>query len=208
MNDTQNTPLEVSEEIAFGLGADVTKNQMELSLAIDQRKIFINDSITDESIFRYMFYLHKIVEIDVLSGVEEKLPIEIYVNTIGGDAYECFSFISYLEFLKDMGYHIITINIGKAFSAGFLISLVGNERKSFRYARYMFHDVSGDTYGSCGTMLADIKEIKYLSKMVKDFVLKYTKIPAKTIEAIYRKKEDKYFNAEEMLKFGAIDEII
>lgn len=207
MSDNQNIPtIETEEFMDLSIGVDITKNQMEFSFAIDQRKIVINEDISEDSIFRYLFYLHKIVEIDTFKGTKE--PIEIYINTDGGAVYDCYTLISYLEYLKDIGYHIVTINIGRAFSAGFLLSIIGSERKSFRYARYMFHEVSGELFGKQHVMMSDLDEINKVSQMGIDIILQHTNIPEEVLDDIISKKEDKYFSPEDMMKFGAIDAII
>lgn len=197
---------ETEETMDLSVGLNLTKEQMEFSFAIDQRKIVINEEITEQSVFRYLFYLHKILEIDAYR--DEIDPIEIYINTDGGSVYDCFTLISYLEYLKDLGYTIVTINIGRAFSAGFLLSIIGNERKSFRYARYMFHEVSGEVFGKHRAMMSDLAEINKISNMGLDIILKYTDIPMSTLNDIISKKEDKYFSPEEMLALNAIDEIV
>lgn len=205
-NNNQNIFVPEEETMDLSVGMNLTKEQMEFSFAIDQRKIVINEEITEQSVFRYLFYLHKIVEIDVYR--EEIDPIEIYINTDGGSVYDCLTLISYLEFLKDRGYHIITINIGRAFSAGFLLSIIGDERKSLRYSRYMFHEVSGEVFGKHQTMRSDLDEFNAVSQIGIDIILKYTKIPMSTLNDIISKKEDRYFSPEDMLELGAIDEIL
>jgi ATP-dependent protease ClpP protease subunit len=205
-NNNQTMFIPDEETMDLSVGMNLTKEQMEFSFAIDQRKVVINEEITEQSVFRYLFYLHKIVEIDAYR--EEIDPIEIYINTDGGSVYDCLTLISYLEFLKDRGYHIITINIGRAFSAGFLLSVIGNERKSLRYSRYMFHEVSGEVFGKHQTMRSDLDEFNTMSQIGIDIILKYTNIPISTLNDIIAKKEDRYFSPEDMLKLGAIDEIL
>lgn len=204
--NNQNMFIPEEETMDLSVGMNLTKEQMEFSFAIDQRKIVVNEEITEQSVFRYLFYLHKIVEIDAYR--DEIDPIEIYINTDGGSVYDCLTLISYLEFLKDRGYPIITINIGRAFSAGFLLSVIGTERKSLRYSRYMFHEVSGEVFGKHQTMKSDLDEFNTMSRIGIDIILKYTNIPMSTLDEIIARKEDRYFSPEDMLELGAIDEII
>ena len=215
MRNNQDTFItEQDETMDLSVGMNLTKEQMEFSFAIDQRKIVINEEITEQSIFRYLFYLHKIVEIDTYREAvddtyrEAIAPIEIYINTDGGSVYDCLTLISYLEYLKDKGYTIITINIGRAFSAGFILSIIGDERVSFRYSRYMFHEVSGEVFGKHQAMKSDLDEFSAISNIGIDIILKYTNIPLETLNDIISKKEDRYFSPEEMLKFNAIDRIV
>lgn len=180
--------------------------QMEFSLAVNQRKIYINEIITDESVFKYIYYLNKIVSLDKKS--ETKEPIEIYINSDGGSVYDGFALISYLESLKDEGYEIITINIGKAFSMAFLISLVGTTRKAYRYARYMYHELSGGMFGKFHSMEEDLEESKQLMCTIVDYVIKYTNIDKDYLISINEKRQDKFFSAEELRELKGVDIIV
>lgn len=180
--------------------------QMEFSLAVSQRKLYINETITDESVFKYIYYLNKIVSIDKKNNSKE--PIEIYINSNGGSVYDGLALISHIEFLKEQGYKIITINMGKAFSMAFLISLVGSERKAYRYSRYMYHEISGGIIGKYHEMLEDLNECAVLSDIVMDIVIKYSNITKEELKDIGERKQDKYFSAKELLDLKGVDLII
>lgn len=182
------------------------KIQMELSFAVNNRKIFINDDIDEESIFKYMYYINKILEYDKRVG--SKNPIEICVNTNGGEVYSAFMFISFLENLKDLGYKIITTNVGKAFSAGFLISIVGSERRSYRYARYMYHQPSTFNRGKYQEIKEDLNEMEYIKNLGHELIMKYTDMKKDFLEDIDIKKQDKYLSPEDMLEYKGIERII
>lgn len=190
----------------FPFAQNQLKAQMEFSMAINQRKIFINENITEDSVFKYMYYLNKIVYMD--KDCDTKKPIELCINTNGGSVYDCFTLISYLEQLKDEGYNIITTNIGRAFSAGFLISIVGTERRAYRYARYMYHEISSGIYGKYHTMQEDLIECKILLNTAMDLIKKYTDINIKDLERINECKIDKFYSAEELKELKGVDIIL
>lgn len=106
--------------------------QMRLSLALKQRS-FLQRLCYRGFDFECVHCLHRLMDIDKRLGKKE--PIEIFINSNGGLLTECLSLISLIEQMKDMGYHIITINSGKAYLA---VSLIGSERKSYRYAEYNY----------------------------------------------------------------------
>lgn len=181
--------------------------QMELSLVTNQRKIFINEDITEDSVFKYMYYLDKLVDLDNQRG-GIKQPIELCINTNGGSVYDCFTLISKIEYMKDNGYHIITTNIGRAFSAGFLISICGSERRAYRLARYMYHDVSSGTFGKYYEMKESLEEVKILSEMISDIVCKYTNLTRENLQDINKYKLDRYYSASEILDLKGVDIIL
>lgn len=180
--------------------------QMKMSLALNQRKVFLLGEITEDSIFECMYYIYKIISIDKI--IEEKLPIEIVVNSIGGSVYDGLSLISLIDQLIESGYNVKTVNVGKAFSMGFVISICGSERISYKYSRYMIHDISAGTIGTLDSMMKDIEEYNYLRNTVYDIISKKTKITIDQLSEWHEKKIDKFFSAEEALQFGLIDKII
>lgn len=180
--------------------------QMKLSLALNQRKVFLYDDVNEDSVFEMMYYFHKIMEID--KCLQEKPPIDFYISSNGGSAEEGFSLISLIEYMKDAGYVINTINIGKSYSMGFALSICGTNRYCYRYSRYMIHDVSSFVGGKLKTMEEDIEESKKFRLMYSNFVKKYTNISDDTLKLMVENKKDIFYNAEEALSLGIVDKII
>lgn len=166
----------------------------------------VYDDVDDASMFRCIYTLIRIREADNKLGTKE--PIEILINSCGGTVYDGLSLISLIENMKDDGYTIITTNMGYAFSMGFLISIVGSVRKSFRYATYLHHDMSSMNYGKLAFMEEEINDMRILRKRVDDIVLKYTKLTQDDLDEINNKKLDKRFTAEEALALKICDEVL
>lgn len=180
--------------------------QMRLSLALKQRKVFLNDYVTEDTVFECVYCLHRLMDIDKKIGTKE--PIELYINTNGGLLTECMSLISLIEQMKDDGYHITTINSGKAYSAGFFLSIIGSERKSYRYAEYMYHSLSAGTIDKIQTMIEDVEHFKQSQELIHQIVAKYTNIPIEELVELDRCKIDRFYTPEDMLKYNAIDIIL
>lgn len=182
------------------------KDRMISQLAFQNRKLMVYDDVDDASMFRCIYTLMRIREADKKLGTKE--PIEILINSCGGTVYDGLSLISLIENMKDDGYTIITTNMGYAFSMGFLISIVGSVRKSFRYATYLHHDMSSMNYGKLAFMEEEINDMRILRKRVDDIVLKYTKLTQADLDEINNKKLDKRFTAEEALALKICDEVL
>lgn len=181
-------------------------NQMRLSMCLSQRKVILNDNVSDDTIFECVYYLHKLIDIDKKCGC--KKPIEIYVNTNGGSVYDGFSLISLIEQMKDDGYEIITINTGKAFSMGFWIALCGSVRKAYRYSSYMYHDIACGIYGKGQEIKETVEELDRLSLMGRDILKKYINITDEEYDDIILRKVDKFFSPEDILNKKGIEEIL
>ena len=182
------------------------KDKMISQLAFQNRKLMVYDDVDDASMFRCIYTLIRIREADKKLGTKE--PIEILINSCGGTVYDGLSLISLIENMKDDGYTIITTNMGYAFSMGFLISIVGSVRKSFRYATYLHHDMSSMNYAKLAFMEEEINDMRILRKRVDDIVLKYTKLTQADLDEINNKKLDKRFTAEEALALKICDEVL
>ena len=181
--------------------------QMKLTTVIEQRRVFLYDDVNSDSIFECVYCLHRIMDYDRKFGCDKK-PVYIMINTDGGELHECFTLLSLIEQMKDDGYEIITVNMGRAFSAGFLILISGTSRFAYRHSYAMFHDLSG----GCSGKFQNLKEyMNFISKLRKDcteIVEKYTKISNEQLSLWLSNKEDKFFNAEECLEFGICDKVL
>lgn len=183
----------------------ITVPQMKYSLALNQRKVFLYSDITEDSIFECLYYLNKLRYLDTIEN--SKNPIDIVINSDGGNVYDCLSLISYIEDMKKDGYIIRTINMGRAFSAGFLLSIVGSKRIAYQYSRYMIHDISSISYGKIEAMRENMKELESLKNIVDSIILKYTKLTDEDLKDIYVKKSDRFFDIFQAEKYGFVDEI-
>ena len=179
---------------------------MKFSLAVNQRKILINENITENTAMEVLYYLSKIKSIDEQLGTKD--DIEIYIDTNGGEVFAAFSVVDMIEQMKKDGYNIITINMAKAFSAGFLIVLSGSIRKAFSRSRYMLHDVSYATWGKTQQMREDIEETEIIRDMCFELIQKYCNISEEQIKYWIDRKVDKFFSAKEMLELKGVDEIL
>ena len=195
-----------NEDIEFMKLPSSLESQMKFSLAVNQRKILINENITENTAMEVLYYLSKIKSIDEQLGTKD--DIEIYIDTNGGEVFAAFSVVDMIEQMKKDGYNIITINMAKAFSAGFLIVLSGSIRKAFSRSRYMLHDVSYATWGKTQQMREDIEETEIIRDMCFELIQKYCNISEEQIKYWIDRKVDKFFSAKEMLELKGVDEIL
>lgn len=186
--------------------SDRVIEEIKLNSALRDRRIFINEEITADSMFKACYLLDRIVALDKQSGTKE--PIEIIIGSYGGYIYEGLSLISKLESLKLDGYHIITTVNSVAMSMGFMLSIVGSERRALRHSRIMCHQPSNASWGCLKDMEESVEETQQLWIRMKELIIKYTKITDEQLEDIKSRKYDWYFWSEEALDLGVIDKII
>lgn len=148
-------------------------------------------------------YISKLAEINGFTYNPK--PIELYIDSYGGYAYQCLGLIGVIQKSKAPVHTIVT---GCAMSCGFLISVSGHKRISYDHSTFMYHQVSSGAIGKLKDMEEDIIETKRLQKFVEEHTLTTTKLTPKDLEKCYIEKRDWYFTAKQALKYGIIDQIV
>lgn len=190
---------------------DKTIEEIKINAALKYRKIYISGEIDENSMFKANYLLDRIVNIDNKHNIpiNEREPIEIFIDSPGGSVYHGLSVISLLEHYREIGYKIITISQSIAMSMGFMILICGSERKAYRHSRIMCHQPSSASwYQELEKLQRDVKETETLWIRMKNLIVKYTKITEEQLDNIRDRCFDWYFWAEEALELGIIDTII
>ena len=72
----------------------------------------------------------------------------------------------------------------------------------------MLHAVSGGHFGSLRELEVDIREVRWYQAQFAKALAIETKLSEKQIKAIFRKKTDTYFDAQQAVEWGIADEIV
>lgn len=175
----------------------------------DKRLFFISDDIDNTSIGKICFHLLYLLKQDEENESEKRdfkrQPIQIYINSYGGEVYDMWALIDIIEKSKTPIYTYCT---GYAMSAAFKIFLSGHKRFATRHATFMYHQMSCYRSGKYQDLVEDRKEMDFLNLKNEEYVIERTKITKEYIDEIREKKIDVYIHAEEALKLGIIDEVI
>ena len=185
--------------------SDMLLSQMEISLVLNQRKIFFTEEVDGDSVFKCMYYLHRLRDLDKKTNTKD--PIEIYINSPGGSLYDGLGLIGLIEQMKAEGYKIVTINIGIAASFAFLLLVCGSERKSYKYARAMYHDASSGMYGKFQDLVDHMEEMEVARDNYTEIIMQYTNLTMEQLTEWNEKKKDKWFSAQEMMEIQGVDVI-
>jgi ATP-dependent Clp protease protease subunit len=131
--------------------------------------------------------------------------IKIYIDSYGGQVYQCFGLIGVMEKSNTPIHTIVT---GAAMSCGFIILINGHKRFAYQHATPLYHQVSSGFYGKVKDIEEKLEETKRLQKKIEDMTLNLTSISKKKLSDILKNKVDWYMTADEALKLSVIDEII
>lgn len=196
----------MSEFIELDLNALLNKGNLPDPIMYQYYKnlsnntIVINDEINDNLL---EFATLPLIEMNNNPEVES---INIVLNTVGGDIYNGFAFVSELEKVtKPTTLRIV----GMAASMGGLIAMAKNPNLKVvcdKFSVGLVHSGSQYLSGSSHAVRDTFKFSERYEEKIKDYILSHTKIT----EEMYREIERQEFwlDANDMLKYGIVDQII
>ena len=128
---------------------------------------------------------------------EELKPIQIWIHTPGGDLDAALALCDVIETSR---IPIITVCMGMAMSAGFLILLAGHNRYAFTHNQLLIHSGSASFAGTAEQMSSFQENYKKMLDMMKRYILERTTINERTFNKY--KTRDWYVNCEDVEKYG------
>lgn len=181
---------------------DSIYNEIDYGFSIDDSIIYLHGDIMLGNLFDFISKVRLILA----NRPEEnsKDPINVLLNTNGGDVYEALGIIDYIESLE------VPVNViarGRVMSAGAMILCTATGlRAASKLTTIMVHEASAEIFGKT----ADIKaNADHIDELEEDF---YRMMAAKTKHnAEFWKKacrKDYYMSAAKALELGLIDQII
>ena len=141
-----------------------------------------------------------------LSSCSEDEPIDLYINSPGGDVYSGYAI---KDIIHKIDCKVNTIGIGICASMGaYLLACGTGERKTTENCRIMIHSVSSATKGTIQDIQIDYQESQYLQdKIIEDMGdFSKGKCTKETFKALVER--DFYLSPEEAIQYGIIDKII
>ena len=135
----------------------------------------------------------------------ETKDINFYLDTPGGSVKSGLTIVDTMNYVKS---DISTLNIGMCASMGSVLVSSGTKgkRSSLINARVMIHQVSSGNSGVIeDTRISQMEAEKYNYILFKMLAENCGKTFDETLESARR---DKWFNSDEALSFGLVDEIV
>ena len=134
--------------------------------------------------------------------IEERKPIKIYIDSCGGSLTDTFTIIDSIKMSKTS---VWTINMGCAYSGGFFVFITGHKRIAYPHSSFLFHEGSTGTSGTSSQFENYTAFYKRQLEQLKNIVLENTSITKE--EYLEIKKDDIWYDAEDGLSKGFVDEI-
>lgn len=139
----------------------------------------------------------------------DDVPYELVyiVDTPGGSVNSILKFVDYIDIAKKKYPNLTFTSIisGMVASAGTTMCVVADKRCMTKNAHAMIHELSSGNIGRYTQLISYTDFLKKLHKCLMDIYLKKTNISPEKLEELL--KNDTWYNAQEYLNEGFIDEI-
>lgn len=170
----------------YSIESEFTKN----------RTIFIVGEINNDALNKFtMTFLY-------LSN--EKEPINIYINSTGGDVLDGLAIYDLIQ-ASDCKINIYCL--GMAYSIAAVIFAGCNKRYMYNHSKIMIHQPLISQIKGSATEIKEIsKDLLEAKEIIDNIISKHTGQALDKVKKITEK--DSYFNAEEAIDFGLADKIV
>lgn len=191
------------EELLFQIGEDDVLYQEIVKNHLNDRRIIINQNITDDLLENVCLMILKWNSEDKNLPIDCRKRIVIYLNSDGGDVIMGSQILS---IIKNSKTPIITVGFAKCASMASYILAAGNTRYCFPNTVVLYHD--GQTgYVSSGNKGKDIQKFyDKLDERMTEFMVENTNMTREFLEEI--KDREYYMFPDETKERGIIDKII
>lgn len=171
------------------------------SRLLKDRIVFINGEIRTEM-------AHTIVaQLLFLESEDNNSPINLYVNSVGGEVTAGMSIYDTMHFIKSPVY---TYVMGQAASMGSLLAQSGEpgHRYIMKHARHMIHQPSGGARGMASDIEITYKEIQRIKEELTRIYVEHN-TAGKTFEQLTKDMDrDTWMTAEQSVAYGLADQIV
>lgn len=172
--------------------------------AVD-KKVYIIGDIDYEAEAALIEIIKSIEKTDIDNEKKETLPIELYINSTGGNVSSAFSIFNTITECKT---DINTYVLSEASSSGMIIYLAGKKRFIYKNAFLMLHSVSCGIDGKTGIIKNAADHLQQLHKFEIQMITSKTKLTEAEIENVFNSNNERYFYSEECLKLGLATKLI
>ncbi len=168
-------------------------------LLLENRIVFMVGEINQASAARVM------MQMLYLENVGRAKDINFYINSPGGAVDDTLAIYDTMRFLSSP---ISTYCLGRAYSGAALLLTAGAKSKRFMlpHAKVMIHQPYGGITGQAEDIRIQAEQIIRAKQELNRIIAHCT---GQSVENVQRDSErDKYFSAEEAVKYGLADEVL
>ncbi len=168
-------------------------------LLLEHRIVFLTTDINHASATRVMMQLH------YLEHQKRGQPINLYIKSPGGAVDDTLAIYDTMKLLSSP---VETYCIGYAYSGAAVLLAAGTEGKRYilPHATVMIHQPYGGVTGQTEDIRIQAEQIIKAKRQLNEILSSHT---GQSVDQLHDDSErDKYFNAQEAVDYGLVDEIL
>lgn len=170
---------------------------------LKQRRLFLDEEVNNDTVRPIAKAILRYNREDKDISIEERQPILLYLNTVGG---EVDSGCELIDIIVESKTPVYIINTGYCYSMGFLIYIAGDKRFATRNAKFLLHDgttIVGDSSSKARDRMNFNDRIE---TRLRDAVLTWTKISKDEYDE--HSRTEWYMFSDEAKSLGIVDAIV
>lgn len=194
--ENQNAEVEQQPQIVI--------DQDALDILFEQRNVWFNNDVDDEFLNQVLMNLIKWESQDLGISIEDRMPINFFINSNGGDITTGFAIINFIQQMQTP----VNMIVSKAYSmaTAILLSVPLENRYMFEDATILIHEGSMELGGGLRKVTSTMKFMNEVSKRYDNMIINNTNISK---DKLRKKKGDEWFIfAEKAKKLGLVGSII
>ena len=194
--ENQNAEVEQQPQIVI--------DQDALDILFEQRNIWFNNDVDDEFLNQVLMSLVKWESQDLGLPIEDRMPINFFINSNGGDITTGFAIINFIQQMQTP----VNMIVSKAYSmaTAILLSVPLENRYMFEDATILIHEGSMELGGGLRKVTSTMKFMNEVSKRYDNMIINNTNISK---DKLRKKKGDEWFIfAEKAKNLGLVGAII
>lgn len=173
--------------------------------SLKDRKIVLNQEI-DASVVEYAcMAIRKFNDEDKDISIEDRTPIQLYINSGGGSVYDGFAAVNEIIISKTPVHAICS---GYVMSMALAIFTAAHKRIAMPFTNFMYHEISAGAFGRNLEIERVTKENKRLQKMYDSIITSRTNVEQKKLDGVKKASLDWFFDSNDALTMGFVHEIL
>lgn len=184
---------------AAGVTYQRTREMTIDELLLENRIVFLIGEINQASAARIM------MQMLYLENMKRGNDIHLYINSPGGAVDDTLAIYDTMRFLSSP---VNTYCLGRAYSGAAVVLTAGTKGKRYilPHAKVMIHQPYGGVTGQAEDIRIQAEQIIKMKRELTRIIAENT---GQSFEQVHKDGErDKYFSAEEALKYGLVDEVL
>lgn len=170
---------------------------------VQNRKLFLTTDVMQETVDPIIHHILYYNRVDGELLPSERRPIVLYISSRGGEVDAGMALADTISLSRTPVY---TVNMGYAYSMGFLILLSGHVRYSLPNAKFLLHDGSNFIYNSAAKAMDEALFLGEAEKRIAAYISRHSRL---TEEEYFRhQRKEWYMFPEEARDRGFVDKIL